>query len=92
VSHHKCVQGENRGRNGRGSVNREERADCGELAADFFFLDIEETSNVLDHLLMREGQFITGRTVRRGRSNHIGGVASTIDGRGQARRNEDGGG
>ena len=54
VSHHECVGGENRSRNRRGSVNGKEGADCGELAVDFFFLNVEETSNVLDHLLMGE--------------------------------------
>ena len=55
VSHHKCVGGENRSRNRRGSVDREKGADCGELAADFFFLDIEEASNVFNHLFVGEG-------------------------------------
>jgi len=63
VGHHKCVWGENRGRSGRRSVNREKGVDCGELAANFFFLDVEETSNVFDHLLVGKGQFIIGGTV-----------------------------
>jgi len=41
-------------RSGRGPVNRKEGANGGELATDFFFLDVEETSNVLDHLFIGE--------------------------------------
>jgi len=37
-----------------------------------------------------KGQFITGGTVRRRRSNNVGGIASTVDGRGGARWDEDG--
>jgi len=54
VGHYECVGGENRGRSRRGLVNGKEGADCGELAADFFCLDVEESSNVLDHLLVGE--------------------------------------
>ena len=54
VGHHEHVRGENRSRSGRGSVNGKEGANCGELAANFFFLNVEETSDVLDHLLVRE--------------------------------------
>jgi len=54
VGHHKRVGGKNRGRSGQGSIDGEERVNSGELAADFFFLDIEETSDVLDHLFMGE--------------------------------------
>ena len=63
MSQHKHIGGENRSRSRRGSVNRKERADCGKLVADFFFLDIEEVSNMLDYLLMGESHLIAGRTV-----------------------------
>ena len=36
----------------RGSVDRKEGAIRGELAADFFFLNVEETSNVFYHLFV----------------------------------------
>ena len=54
VSHHECVGGENRGGNRRRSVNGEEGANGGELVVDFFFLNIEETSDVLDYLFVGE--------------------------------------
>ena len=54
VGHHECVWSENRGRNRRGSVDGEKGADCRELMVDFFFLDVEETSDVVDHLLVGE--------------------------------------
>jgi len=92
VSHHECVGGENRGRNGRGSVNWKEGVDCRELLADFFFLDVEEVSDVLNHLLVRKSHLAVCRAVRRGRSNKVRGVASTINGRQGAGRNENGGG
>jgi len=91
MGHHECVRGENRGRNGRGLVNRKEGVDCGELAANFFFFDIEKLGDVYDHLFMGEGQFAVGRTVRRRRGYEVGGAASAIDGGGRARRDEDGG-
>jgi len=90
VSHHKCVGGENRGRSRRRSVNGEKGADCGEVTADFFFLDIEEASNVLNHLFVRESQLVAGRAVQRGRGNEVGGVASTVDRRGRMGWNENG--
>jgi len=90
MGHHKCVGGENRGRNGRGSVNGKEGADCGELAANFFFLNVEELSDVYDHLLVGESQLAISGAVWRRRGNDIGGVASTVGGRGRARGNEDG--
>ena len=49
---HSSVGSENSNRSQRGSVNRKERAVGGKLAANFFFLNVEETSNVFDHLLM----------------------------------------
>ena len=55
VGHHECIGSEHGGRSGRGPVNRKERA-CGrELTADFFFLNVKETSDVLDHLLVGIG-------------------------------------
>ena len=55
------VEGERvRNRNmttGRRGVNRKKGAIRGELAADFIFLDIEDTSDVLDHLLMGNSHF-----------------------------------
>ena len=54
MSHHKCVGGENGGRSGRRSINGKERADSRELAMDFFFLNVEEVGDVLDHLFMGE--------------------------------------
>ena len=90
VGHHERVGGKNGSRSGRGSVNGKEGANCGELAANFFFLNVEETSDVLNHLLMGKGQFIAGGTVWRRRGNNVGGIASTIDGRGGARWDKDG--
>jgi len=52
MGHHECVGGENGGRSRRGSIDGKERANCGELAADFFFLNVEEAGDVLDHLFM----------------------------------------
>ena len=91
VGHHECVGGENRGRNRRGLVNGKEGVDCGELAANFFFLDVKELSDVYDHLLMGESQFAVGGTVWRRRGNEVGGAASAVGRRGGARRNENGG-
>jgi len=92
MSHHKCVGGKNGGRNGGASVDGKEGVDSGELAADFFFLDVEESSNVYDHLLMGESQLAIGRAVRRGRGDDVGGVAGAIGRRRRARGNENGGG
>jgi len=82
MSHHECVRSENGSRSGRGSIDGEKRTDCRELAADFFFLNVEKASDMLDHLFMGECQFITGRTVRRGRGDDVGGVASIANRRG----------
>ena len=90
MSQHKRVGGENGSGNGRGSVNGKERTNGGELVANFFFLDIEESSNVLNHLLMGKGQVTASRAVWRRGSDNVGGVASTIGRRGGARWNEDG--
>ena len=92
VSHHECVGGENRGRNGRGSVNGKEGVNSGELAADFFFLNVEEASNVLDHLFVGKGQVAAGRTVWRGRGNEVRGAASVVNRRRRAGGNKNGGG
>jgi len=90
VSHHKCIGSEDGGRNGRGSVNRQERTNCRKLAVDFFFLNVEEAGDVFDHLLVRESHFFTGRTVRRRGGDDVGGVASAMNGRGGAGWDEDG--
>ena len=55
MSQHDHIGGENRGRSGRGSVNGEEGAYSRELAANFFFLNVEEASNMLDHLFVGQG-------------------------------------
>jgi len=90
VGHHECVGGENRGGSRRGSVDRKERAGCGELAANFFFLNVEEASNMLDHLFVRESYLAIGGAVRRRRGDKIRGVASAAGRRRGARWNEDG--
>ena len=92
VGHHKRVGSEDRSRNRRGLVNGKEGMNGGELAADFFFLNIEETSDMLNHLLVGECQFVAGGTVRRRRGDDIRGIAYTVHGRGEARGNENGGG
>jgi len=58
----------------------------------FFFLNIEETSNVLDYLFVRKGHFITCGTVWGRRGNDVGGAVDTIGRRQRARWNKDGGG
>jgi len=82
MSHHERVGGENGSRSGGRSIDREERVDYRELVVDFFFLNVEEASDVLDHLFVGECQFVTGRTVWRGRGYDIGGIASTVGRRG----------
>jgi len=84
VGHHKCVRGENRGRSGRGLVNGKEGANCGKLAANFFFLNIEEAGNVLNHLLVRECQFAACGAVWRRGGHHVWGVTSAVHGRRRA--------
>jgi len=91
MGHHEHVGGEDRSRSGRGLVNREKGANGGELAADFLFLNIEETSDVLDHLLVGESQVTVGGAVRRGRSDKIRGVASAVNRGRRTGWNEDGG-
>ena len=92
VSHHECVGSENGDRSGRGSIDRQKGADSMELAVDFFFLDVEKASDMLDHLFVRESHLIAGGAVWRRRGNDVGGVAHTVCGGGRARGNENGGG
>ena len=92
ISHHKCVGGENGGRSRRGSIDGKEGMNSRELASDFLFLDVEEASDVLNHLFMGECHLIASRAVWRRRSHDIGGVASAVGRRGQARWDENGGG
>ena len=89
---HEHVRGEYRSGNRRRPVNREEGANGRKLAVDFFFLDIEKVSDMFNHLLVGESHLVASRTIQRGRGDNIGGVASAVNGRGQAGRNEDGGG
>ena len=59
--------------------------------ADFLFLDVEDASDMLDHLFVGDGHFQVGWAFGRWRGNNVGCVASAVDwGRG-ARRNKDGG-
>ena len=81
---HRCVRGEDIDRSGQGSVNGKERAVSGELVANFF-LNIEETSDMLDHLFMGESHLGASWAVRRRGGNDVRGVASAVDRRGQAR-------
>ena len=71
-----CVGHKYGGRSRRGPVNGKEGVDSGELVADFLFFNIEEASDVLNHLFMGKSQFITGRTVWRGRGDEVRGVAT----------------
>ena len=78
-------------RSGRRSIDGKEGVIGGKLAANFFFLDVEEMSNMLDHLLVGESHLRAGRPIGRRRGDNVGCVASTV-GRGQgAGWNEDGG-
>jgi len=76
---HEHVRSEYGSGSRRGSVNRKERTDGGELVADFFLFNIEEVGNVVNHLFMGQGHLIAGRTVRRGQSNNVRGAASAVD-------------
>jgi len=78
VSQHECVGGKHQGRNRRGSINGKEGADRGKLMANFFFLDIEETSNVLNHLFVGECQLVASRTVWRQGGDDVSGAANTV--------------
>ena len=87
---HVCIGYKYSNRSRRGPVNGKEGADGRELAADFFFLNVEEAGDVFDHLFMGQDRFIAGRAVRRRGGDDVGGVASTVGGRRQAGRDEDG--
>ena len=82
IGHHKHVGSKDGSRSGRRLVNGEEGMNGRELAADFLFLNVEESSDVLDHLFVGEGHFVAGRAVWRRRGDDVGGVASAIGGRG----------
>jgi len=82
MSHHEHVGGENGGRNGRASIDGKEGMDSRELAADFFFLNVKEASDVLNHLFVGECQFVASGTIWRRRGNNVGGVASAVGRRG----------
>ena len=88
---YRSVRGENGNGSRRGSVNGEEQVVGRELAANFFFLNIEEAGDVFNHLFMGKSHFQTGWTIRRRGYDNVGGVASAIDGRGQAGWDENGG-
>ena len=91
MSQHERIGGENGSRSGRRSINGKEGVDCGELSVDFFFLNVEEMSDMLNHLLMGESHLVAGRAVRRRGGDNIRGVTNTV-GRGHgAGRDEDGG-
>ena len=92
VAYHKRLRCQYGGRSRRRSVDGKKGADSGELAADFFFLDVEKTSDVLNHLFVGVSHLGVGGTVRRRGGDNVGSVASTVDGRGQVRRNENRGG
>ena len=62
-------------------IDGKKGVDCGELTTNFFFLDVEESSDVYDHLLMGESQLAIGRAIRRGRGDNVGGAAGAIGGR-----------
>ena len=61
------------------------------MAANFFFLNIEKASNVFDHLLVGKSHLRTSWAIRRGRHDDVGGVASAVNGRRQARWDKNGG-
>ena len=74
-------------RSGRRPVNGEKGANGGELTVDFFFLDIEESSDMLDHLLVGKSHLRVSRAVRRRRGDNVRGVAGAV-GRGRRARRE----
>ena len=61
-----------------------------EFGADFFHCAAKEVSDMLNHLFARPGFLALGRAVRRGRRDHIRGVASTTSGRRRTRGDVDG--
>ena len=66
----------------RGPIDGEKRTVGGELMANFFFLNVEEASDMLNHLLMGVSHLRVSRAVRGRRGDDVGSAASTIDGRG----------
>ena len=87
---HVSIWSEDGNRSRRGPVNGKEGAVGRELAANFFFFYVEKTSDVFDHLFMRESHFRACRAVRRGGGDNVRGVASAV-GRGRgAGWNKDG--
>ena len=74
----------------RGDIDGKERAIGGKLVANFLFLNIEDVSDVLDHLLMGKSHLRIGWAFRGRRGNDVGGVASTVNGRQGAGWNKDG--
>jgi len=91
VGHHEHVRSEDGSGNRGAPVDGKEGADSGELMSHFFFLNVEETSNVLNHLFMGEGHLVAGGAVWRRRGDDVGGVASTVGRRGRTRWDENGG-
>jgi len=75
----------------REPVNGEEGVDCGELVADFLFLGIEKTSNMLDHLFVGKSQLIASRAVWRRGGDNVGGAVNAVGRERRAGRDEDGG-
>ena len=65
-----------------------DRAVGRKLAANFFFLNVEETSNMLNHLFVGKSHLWVGQAFRRRRCDNVGSVAGTVNGRGQTRWNE----
>ena len=61
------------------------------MAADFLFFNVEEASNVFDHLFVGESHLVAGGTIWRRGGNNVRGVTDAV-GRGQrVGRNENGG-
>ena len=75
----------------RGDVDRKQGVIERELAANFFFLNVEEASDVFNHLFVGKGHLRVGWAVRRRRGNDVGCVTSVVNGGGRARWDEDGG-
>ena len=50
----------------------------GELAADFFFLNVEKASDVLNHLLMGPSHLRVSGAIRTRRCYDVGSVASIV--------------
>ena len=58
---------------------------------DFFFLNIKETSDMYNHLLMGKGHLIAGRAVWRRGGDNVRGTINTVSRGYRAGRDEDGG-